>query len=155
MPELGPVGDQVQLGDLAVFHREPHHAQRLVPGAEQRPWRAVDGGGDRMGQEPWCGPKDMLGDRLRAGELERRRRASPRLASWRADSRVRPMIWPMSPDGTAKMSCSTNASRSGGVRLSSTTSSARPTASAITAWPASPSGSVIAHCLAAAHTSRI
>jgi hypothetical protein len=44
-----------------------------------------------------------------------RRRA--RLASCRAVSVVRPMIWPMVPNGTAKTSCSTNASRSGGVRL--------------------------------------
>ena len=43
------------------------------------------------------------------------------------------MIPAISPNGTPNMSCSTNATRSAGASLSSTTSSARPTESASTA----------------------
>jgi len=49
------------------------------------------------------------------------------------------MIWPMLSNGTAKTSCSTNASRAVGVRLSSTISSARPIDSATMAWSSGPS----------------
>ena len=66
-----------------------------------------------------------------------RRRA--RLASWRAASGERSTIGAISSNGTANMSCRTNASRSAGVSVSSTTSSARPTESASSA---SCSGSV-------------
>jgi hypothetical protein len=44
---------------------------------------------------------------------------------------VRPTIGAISSNGTANMSCSTNASRSAGASVSSTTSSAAPTESAI------------------------
>ena len=57
-----------------------------------------------------------------------RRRA--RLASWRAAVGVRPTIGAISSNGTANMSCSTNARRSAGGSVSSTTSSASPTESA-------------------------
>jgi hypothetical protein len=43
----------------------------------------------------------------------------------------RPRIAAISPNGRASMSCSTNASRSAGASVSSTTSSAGPTDSAI------------------------
>ena len=43
-------------------------------------------------------------------------------------------IGAISSNGTANMSCSTNASRSTGVSVSSTTSNAGPTESASTAW---------------------
>ena len=61
-----------------------------------------------------------------------RRRA--RLASWRVASGDRSTIGAISSNGTANMSWSTNASRSAGGSLSSTTSRARPTASASSAW---------------------
>jgi len=77
--ELGAVGDEVDLGDLAVCHGEPEHAQWLVPGAAEGSGGAVDGGGDRVRQEAWRGAQDVLGDRLRAGELERRDRAGSRV----------------------------------------------------------------------------
>jgi hypothetical protein len=54
-----------------------------------------------------------------------RRRA--RLASWRAASGERSTIGAISSKDTANMSCSTNAMRSGGDSVSSTTRSARPT----------------------------
>ena len=60
-----------------------------------------------------------------------RRRA--RLASCRAESGVRSMIWATSSKGTANTSCSTKQSRSAGERVSSTTSKAMPTESASTA----------------------
>ena len=76
--------------------------------------------------------------RLGAGSsLWTRRRA--RLASWRAAGGLRPTIGAISSKGTPNMSCRTNASRSAGVRVSSTTSSASPTESASSA---SCSGSV-------------
>jgi hypothetical protein len=61
-----------------------------------------------------------------------RRRA--RLASWRAASGERSTIGAISPNGTVNMSCSTNASRSGGDSVSSTASSAAPTESPSSAW---------------------
>ncbi len=60
-----------------------------------------------------------------------RRRA--RLASWRAASGERSTIGAISSYGRANMSCSTNASRSAGLSVSSTTNSASPTASASSA----------------------
>src|SRR5438445_1229810 len=66
-----------------------------------------------------------------------RRRA--RLASCRAAAGVRPTMGAISSNGRSNMSCSTNATRSGGASVSSTTSSAGPTASARSA---SRSGSV-------------
>jgi predicted enzyme related to lactoylglutathione lyase len=66
-----------------------------------------------------------------------RRRA--RLASCRVAVGESSTIGAISSNGTANMSCSTNASRSAGVSVSSTTSKARPTESASTA---SCSGSV-------------
>ncbi len=53
VPELGPVGDEVDLGDLAVCHGEPEDAQGLVPGVVEGSWGAVDRDGDRVGQEAW------------------------------------------------------------------------------------------------------
>ena len=62
-----------------------------------------------------------------------RTRWRARLASICAASGVRPTIGPISLNGTPNRSCKTNASRSAGVSVSSTTSSARPTASAVSA----------------------
>ncbi len=62
-----------------------------------------------------------------------------RLASWRVASGERSTIAAISSNGTANMSCSTNASRSAGLSVSSTTCSAIPTESASNA---SCSGSV-------------
>jgi hypothetical protein len=56
-----------------------------------------------------------------------------RLASWRAAAGLRPTIGAISSNGTANMSCNTNASRSAGASVSRTTSKARPTESASTA----------------------
>ena len=63
-----------------------------------------------------------------AGSKRTRRRA--RLASLRAATGVRPTMGAISSKGTAKQSCSTNARRSAGSKVSSTTSNARPTESA-------------------------
>jgi transposase len=68
-----------------------------------------------------------------------RTRQQARLASWQAASGERSTIGAISSKGTAKMSWSANASRSVGLGISSTTSSARPTESASSA---SCSGSV-------------
>jgi hypothetical protein len=57
-------------------------------------------------------------------------RARARLASWRVAGTLRSTIGAISSKGIAKTSCSTNATRSAGVSVSSTTSSARPTESA-------------------------
>src|SRR5260221_10117747 len=62
-----------------------------------------------------------------------------RLASWRAASGERSRISAISENGTANMSCRTNASRSTGVSVSRTTSSAMPTESASTACSSGPS----------------
>ena len=71
-----------------------------------------------------------------------RRRA--RLASWRAAATERPSMPAISSNGTPNRSWSTNASRSAGVRVSSTTSRAKPTPSATSAWcsGSAPSGRV-------------
>ena len=69
-----------------------------------------------------------------------RRRA--RLASCRVAAALRPTIGAISSNGTANMSCSTNASRSAGARVSSTTSNASPTESASTASCAGSIGSI-------------
>src|SRR5690348_15697364 len=60
-------------------------------------------------------------------------RRRPRLASWRAASGDRPVMEAISPNGRPNVSCRTNATRSAGGSVSSTTSSARPTESAIIA----------------------
>ena len=65
-----------------------------------------------------------------------RRRA--RLASWRAESGLRSTTRAISSNGTAKTSCRTNARRSAGLRLSSTTSRARPIESASSACCSGP-----------------
>ena len=65
------------------------------------------------------------------GAPRTRRRA--RLASCRAASGERPSTAATSVNGMANVSCSTNASRSAGVSVSSTTRRARPTESASTA----------------------
>ena len=70
--------------------------------------------------------------------------AAARLASCRVAVGERPRMLAISSKGTANMSCSTKASRSAGVSLSSITSSARPTESANSA---SCSGSVPLRCL--------
>ena len=67
-----------------------------------------------------------------------RRRA--RLASCRAATGERSMIAPTSPNDTSKTSCKTNASRSAGVSVSSTTISAAPTESASSASSSGPAG---------------
>ena len=67
--------------------------------------------------------------RGRAPRPARRTRRRARLASCRAACGDRSTIGAISSNGMANMSCSTNESRSGGVSVSSTTSSARPTES--------------------------
>ena len=54
-------------------------------------------------------------------------RRRPRLASWRAAAGDRPVMEAISPNGRPNVSCSTNATRSAGGSVSSTTSSASPT----------------------------
>ena len=72
-------------------------------------------------------------DRLLAGQVRVRRgrrsrtRRRARLASWRVACGERSTIAAISSNGTANMSCSTNASRSAGLSVSSTTCSAIPT----------------------------
>jgi hypothetical protein len=65
-----------------------------------------------------------------------RRRA--RLASWRMAASERSTIGAISLNGIPNMSCRTNASRSAGVRVSSTTNNAGPTESASTASSSRP-----------------
>ena len=72
------------------------------------------------------------GRRPVTGAAPRSRRRA-RLASCLAAAGERSRIGPICSNGTAKMSCSTNASRSVGDSVSSTTSSASPTESASTA----------------------
>jgi len=80
-----------------------------------------------------CTPRSGSG----RGAPRTRRRA--RLASCRVALSVRPMIWPTSSNRMSNTSCSTKARRSAGLRLSSTTSRARPTESAISACCSGPS----------------
>ena len=106
----------------------PEHDVR-VEHREQR----VEVAAARGGEE---GVDDLRAGGLRSGSPRRpapctRRRA--RLASCRAAVGERPTIGAISSNGTANMSCSTNASRSAGASVSSTTSSARPTESASSA----------------------
>jgi hypothetical protein len=71
-----------------------------------------------------------------------------RLASWRAASALGPMIGAISSKGTANMSCRTNATRSAGVSVSSTTSSASPIESAsITSSSGPVPASLVSACL--------
>ena len=72
----------------------------------------------------------MSGSGGRSAPCTRRR---ARLASCRAAVAVRPTIGAMSSNGTSNMSCSTKAIRSAGASACSTTSSASPTESAISA----------------------
>jgi hypothetical protein len=69
---------------------------------------------------------------VRAGAL--RTRALAEAASCRHAAGVRPTIWAISRNGTAKMSCRTNATRSAGVIASSTTSNAVLTESSSVTW---------------------
>src|SRR5262249_1608793 len=68
--EFGAVGDEVDFGDLAVCDGAAKDAQRLVPGAVEGSGAAVDGGGDRVGEEARRGTQDVAGDRVCAGDFE-------------------------------------------------------------------------------------
>ena len=89
---------------------------------------ALAGGGQEGVDDPALLVRVGVGD---GGAPCTRRRA--RLASWRAAVGVRSTIGAISSNGTANMSCRTNARRSAGGSVSSTTSSARPTESASSA----------------------
>ena len=119
-------------------HRErPPSAIRPGVGAEHdvgieqpdEPHRSRPSGPPRRRRRP---PRARGPDRRRALTPPCTRRRA-RLASWRVASGERSTMGAISSNGTANMSCNTNASRSAGARVSSTTSSARPTESASTA----------------------
>ena len=95
----------------------------------------------RASRSPWCAAakkasttarwRAISGSGARTSAPRTRRRA--RLASCLAVAGVRPTMGAISSKGRSNMSCRTNASRSAGASVSSTTCSARPTESASSA----------------------
>jgi hypothetical protein len=146
------VGQDIHLHDLVAGNRESDHGERSpVRPPRHDPDRAVHED-DLMDKPDWrtsrlapprprphgrrgtCRrslrhrPAARYWDRARRPAARSRRRA--RLASWRAATGDRSTIGPISSNVMPNTSWSTNASRSGGSRVSSTTSSASPTESA-------------------------
>ena len=101
-----------------------------VEDRDERVEVALRGTRRRRRRRPRAGAARSASGTGRAAPCTRRR---ARLASCRAAVGERPTIGAISSNGTANMSCSTNASRSAGVSVSSTTSSASPTESASSA----------------------
>jgi len=95
--------------------------RRPSPPAARRPHQRVHISAGRIGRMTFSAPA--------ASRTVRRARPSCRVAAG-----VRSSIGAISSNGAPNMSCRTNASRSGGVRVSSTTSIARPTESVSSVW---------------------
>jgi hypothetical protein len=155
-----PTAPLISANSMARPSREVRHrlaGDRLRPADVARPSGRTEVGsqhrvrveyGDQSVEvpvSPGCGEGlDDLALSLRIGVGDgvlgsARTRRRVRLASWRAASGERSTIRAISSKGTANMSCSTNASRSAGLSVSSTTSRATP---AEPANSASCSGSV-------------
>ena len=93
-----------------------------VEHSEQRLEVALAGGGEERVDE-----LALAGESVSGSGVAPRTRRRARLASCRVAAGERSTIGAISSNGTANMSCRTNASRSAGASVSSTTSSASPT----------------------------
>ena len=129
----GLLGHRPRAADLSP---RPAAGRRGRRGARRRgraPRAALEvagaGGGQEGVDDLRCRCESAVGDRV-ASPCTRRR---ARLASFFVATGERPTMGAIWSNGTANMSCSTNAIRSAGASVSSTTSSARPTESASSA----------------------